>query len=202
VRGRLRRLKAHAECEAAGSKALAIETDIADRVACARLVGEAARAFDGVDIAVCNASVGLYDKAELISEADWNRTVSVSLSGYFNVAQAAGRQMLLQGRGGSIIALSANSSLVAYEELTAASSAKAAVDQMCRNLALEWGPQNIRVNALNPGYTEHVPHYGDVSTGAGSDLEEGIRQSTPLRRRGRVGEFVWPAVLLASEASS
>jgi gluconate 5-dehydrogenase len=135
-------------------------------------------------------------------QADWSRVVAVGLTGYFNVAQAAGEQMIRQGKGGSIIAVSANSSVVGYAELTAAAAAKGGVDQMCRNLAVEWGEYGIRVNSINPGYTEHVPGYGDVSPGAGSTIEEGVRLMTPLGRRGRVSEFVWPVVFLASDAAS
>jgi len=191
-----------AQCVSAGGNAVATATDIADRTACRRLVDCAVAEFGGVDIAFCNAATGLYGPAESISEADWNREMQVSIAGYFNVAQAAGRQMIAQGRGGSIIAMSANASIVGYGELTAGAAAKGAIDQMCRNLALEWGTHAIRVNSMNPGYTEHVPDYGDVSTGTGGDLESGIRMMTPLGRRGRIAEFVWPAIFLASDASS
>jgi gluconate 5-dehydrogenase len=191
-----------AQCVAAGAKATALATDIADREACRRLVSHAVGRFGGVDIAFCNAATGLFGPAESISEADWQREMQVSIAGYFNIAQAAGRQMIAQGRGGSIIAMSANASIVGYGELTAGAAAKGAIDQMCRNLALEWGTHAIRVNSMNPGYTEHVPDYGDVSSGAGDDLEGGIRMMTPLGRRGRIEEFVWPAIFLASDAAS
>lgn len=198
-----RELKATAsQCAAGGAKAIPVVTDITRRADCQRLVDTAVATFGGVDIAFCNAATGLFAPAESISEADWNQEMQVTIAGYFNVAQTAGQQMIKQARGGSIIAMSANASLVGYAELTAGAAAKGAVDQMCRNLALEWGCHGIRVNSMNPGYTEHVPKYGDVSTGAGEDLEGGIRMMTPLGRRGRIDEFVWPAIFLASEASS
>lgn len=189
-------------CRTKGANVEVVPTDIVDSKACDALVNEAVSAFGRLDIAVCNAAAGIHGPAALISDADWARVMSVSLTGYFNVARAAGRQMLAQGKGGSIIAISANSSEVGYSELTAAASAKGGVDMMCRNLAVEWGSAGIRVNSVNPGYTEHVPGYGDVSPGAGDDLDAGIRMMTPMERRGRVEEFVWPAVFLASDASS
>ena len=191
-----------AQCIAVGGKAVSLATDITSRAACQRLVETAISSFGGVDIAFCNAATGLLGPAESISEADWNYEMQVTIAGYFNVAQSAGRQMIRQGRGGSIIAMSANASIVGYAGLTAGAAAKGAVDQMCRNLALEWGGHGIRVNSMNPGYTEHVPAYGDVSTGAGDNLEDGIRMMTPMGRRGRIEEFVWPAIFLASDASS
>lgn len=191
-----------ADCISKGAKATSVVTDITSRSSCQRLIDTAAAVFGSVDIAFCNAATGLFGPAESISEADWDREMQVTIAGYFNVAQCAGRRMIQQRSGGSIIAMSANASIVGYAELTAGAAAKGAIDQMCRNLALEWGIHGIRVNSLNPGYTEHIPEYGDVSTGAGNDLEDGIRTMTPMGRRGRIEEFVGPAIFLASDASS
>jgi NAD(P)-dependent dehydrogenase (short-subunit alcohol dehydrogenase family) len=190
------------QCRSFGVRAEPLVTDITASSQCDSLVQFCVERFGKIDIAVCNAAAGIHGPAATMPDADWAKVIAVSLSGYFNVARSAGRQMIAQGKGGSIIAVSANSSEVGYEELTAAASAKGGVDQMCRNLAVEWGPHAIRVNSINPGYTEHVPSYGDVSPGAGGDIDEGVRIMTPLGRRGRVSEFVWPAVFLASEASS
>ncbi|MFO1088040.1 MAG: SDR family oxidoreductase [Hyphomicrobiales bacterium] len=190
------------QCRSAGGRAVAVSADITVRADCDRLVDVATSTFGGIDIAVCNAAAGVHGPAATMSEAAWNKVMAISVTGYFNVAQAAGREMIRRGSRGSIIAISANSSVVGYAELTAAAAAKGAVDQMCRNLAVEWGEHGIRVNSINPGYTEHVPGYGDVSPGAGESIDDGVRMMTPLGRRGRVSEFVWPCVFLASEASS
>jgi NAD(P)-dependent dehydrogenase (short-subunit alcohol dehydrogenase family) len=190
------------QCRVAGGRAIGVRADITERADCDRLVDVATSTFGGIDIAVCNAAAGVHGPATTTSESAWNKVMAISITGYFNIAQAAGREMIRRGTRGSIIALSANSSLVGYAELTAAATAKGAVDQMCRNLAVEWGEHGIRVNSINPGYTEHVPGYGDVSPGAGESIDDGVRMLTPLGRRGRVSEFVWPCVFLASEASS
>lgn len=190
------------ECRRLGARAEVLATDITSSMACDLLVRFAMETFGQLDIAVANAAAGIHGPAANMPDADWAKVISVSLSGYFNVMRPAGRQMIAQGKGGSIIAVSANSSEVGYEELTAAATAKGGVDQMCRNLAVEWGSHNVRVNTINPGYTEHVPGYGDVSPGAGGDIDEGVRIMTPLQRRGRVREFVGPAVFLASDAAS
>lgn len=190
------------QCRIAGGRAVAVRADITERDDCDRLVDIAMSTFGGIDIAVCNAAAGVHGPAATICEAAWNKAMAISITGYFNVAQAAGREMIRRNTRGSIIAVSANSSVVGYAELTAAAAAKGAVDQMCRNLAVEWGEHGIRVNSINPGYTEHVPGYGDVSPGTGEGIDDGIRIMTPMGRRGRVSEFVWPCVFLASEASS
>lgn len=190
------------QCQVHKVGTLVVPTDIVDSNATDKLVEKAVGKFGRLDAMVCNAAAGIHGPAETMPDGDWNKVIAISLTGYFNLARSSGRQMIAQGEGGSIIAVSANSSEVGYSELTAAASAKGAVDQMCRNLAVEWGHHGIRVNSVNPGYTEHVPGYGDVSPGAGGDIDEGVRQMTPLGRRGRVPEFVWPVVFLASRASS
>lgn len=190
------------DCRAFGVKAIAARTDITERSSCEALVARCVAELGGLDIAVANAAAGIHGPAETMPEADWNKVIATSLTGYFNVIQAAGRDMIRRAIPGSIIALSANSSVVGYAELSAAASAKGAVDQLCRNLAVEWGRHGIRINSINPGYTEHVPSYGDVSPGAGEDIDDGVKVMTPLERRGRVPEFVWPTVFLASDASS
>ncbi len=190
------------ECRAIGVKAIAVVTDITQRTSCEALIERCVTELGGLDIAVANAAAGIHGPAETMPESDWNKVLATSLTGYFNVMQSAGRKMIERKTHGSIIAISANSSVVGYAELAAAASAKGAIDQLCRNLAVEWGHHGIRINSINPGYTEHVPSYGDVSPGAGGDIDDGVKVMTPLGRRGRVAEFVWPTVFLASDASS
>lgn len=110
---------------------------------------------------------------------------------------------MVECKAGSIIMVSANSSTVGYHELVGVATAKGGVDQMARNMAVEWGQYKIRVNTINPGFTEHVPDDGaDVTPGDGGDLEAEIRRTTPMQRRGSVGEIAAPAVFLASDAAS
>ncbi len=191
-----------AEIKAAGGNAIAVVTDITKTADCEAAVKAAVVSFGGIDIMVANAAAGIHGPAKGMPDSDWDRVLEVGLTGYFKCARAAGEQMIAQGRGGSIIGLSANSSVVGYEGLTAVGAAKGGLDQMCRTLAVEWGSHQIRVNTVNPGYTEHVPEYGDVSPGAGGDIDEGVRMMTPMQRRGRVDEFIGPVVFLASDASS
>jgi NAD(P)-dependent dehydrogenase (short-subunit alcohol dehydrogenase family) len=90
---------------------------------------------------------------------------------------------------------------VGFNNLTSYGSSKGGVDQLCRQLAVEWGPHNIRVNAVNPGYT--------VSDTAGTEarhadprLSEEVNRMTPLGRRATIEEIAGPVVFLASEAAS
>jgi NAD(P)-dependent dehydrogenase (short-subunit alcohol dehydrogenase family) len=108
--------------------------------------------------------------------------------------------MTRQG-GGSIVMTSSNASLVAFPELLTYNISKAGVDQMVRTLAVEWGERNIRVNAFNPGYLEHLMARAEAYE-RDPTVEDMIRRNTPLRRRGRVEEVVSAAIFLASDASS
>lgn len=189
-----------AEIRAAGGRAFHRPADIADRAACDRLIAAALEATGRLDILVCNAASNLHAPAAEISPEMWRTCLDIEVTGYFNLCQAAYAPMRDAG-GGAIVFVSANSSAVGYAGLATVATAKGALGQLARNLAVEWGPDNIRVNTMNPGYTEHLPPAGDVNPGAG-DLEEEVRSLTPLGRRGRLEEFADPVVFLASDAAA
>ena len=187
--------------EAAGGKVHTVAVDITDPAQCDELMKEAEKLGGGIDILVCNAATNIQGSAAGMSTDDWRKVIDTEMSGYFYLCRSAYPFMKARN-GGSIIYVSANSSMVGYADLIGVSTAKGGLDMMARNLAVEWGDDNIRVNTINPGWTDHVPEDGaDVAAGEG-DLEEDIRLTTPLRRRGRMDEFAYPAVFLASDASS
>ena len=188
------------EIRDAGGDASAFTADISRRAACDGLVAQALDRYGRLDILVCNAAANLQGPALEIDEHMWNTTLAVELTGYFYACQAAAPTMIEQG-GGAIVMIAANSSMVGYAELVTVAAAKGGVDQLVRNLAVEWGKHGIRVNSVNPGYTEHLPAAGDVHPGDSGDVEEDIRRLTPLPRRGRIEEFAHPIVFLASDAA-
>lgn len=189
------------EIRGAGGEALALTVDITQKASCEALVAQTLEHHGRLDVLVCNAAANLQGPALEIDEETWNTTLAVELSGYFFCAQAAAPAMIEQG-GGSIVMIGANSSMVGYAGLVTVAAAKGGVDQLVRNLAVEWGQHGIRVNSINPGYTEHLPPAGDVPPGDSGDVDEDVRRLTPLPRRGRIEEFAHPAVFLASDAAS
>ena len=90
--------------------------------------------------------------------------------------------------------------MVVYENLLAYGAAKGSVDQMVREAAVEWGKYDIRVNAINPGYTTHRPR--GAAYDPESEAEMDVARKHPLRRVGSPEEFAGPAIFLASGASS
>ena len=189
-----------AKIRAAGGKAEAFLFDAVKREDCRRLVEETAQRHGQLNVMVVNHGIARAAPATEVSEGDWAETIAVNLTGAFLCAQAAGRQMIAQGKGGSIILISSNGSLVGFQDLTAYGASKGGVDQLCRQLCVEWGPHNIRVNAVNPGWTTNNMAGGD-DRHAATGMNENIKRGTPMGRRGTVAEIAGPVVFLASDAA-
>lgn len=185
----------------AGIAAAAVPFDASVRADCQRLIDETIRRFGKLDVIVVNHGVSEAGPAVDVGEESWQRIMDINLKGAFNCAQHAARQMIAQGTGGSIIFVSSTASLVGFRNLLAYGASKGGVDQMMRQMAVEWGTHNIRVNAINPGYTTHDVR-GTESRHADPALNNEIKRMTPMERRGTPEEFVGPAIFLASDASS
>jgi NAD(P)-dependent dehydrogenase (short-subunit alcohol dehydrogenase family) len=188
------------EIAARGGEALGLEVDCADRDACEVLVSQTIARFGALDILVCNHGIGLNKPAEGVTPAEWNEMLRINLTGYFFAAQAASGPMLAQGRG-VIVMNSSNGSFIGFPGLSAYGASKGGVDQLVRQLAVEWGERGIRVNAVNPGWTENLMAHRKAGS-LDEAQEREIRRMTPLRRRGRPEEIVGPVLFLASDAAS
>jgi gluconate 5-dehydrogenase len=188
------------EIAAKGGHAVGLEIDCAERDQCERLVDAALERFGRLDILICNHGIGLNKPAEATTPEEWSEVLQINLSGYFYAAQAASGPMLAQ-RKGAIVMNSSNGSFIGFPGLTAYGASKGGVDQLVRQLAVEWGERGIRVNAINPGWTENLmAHRRPTAVDEAKEAE--IRRMTPLRRRGRAEELVGPVIFLASDASS
>ena len=183
-----------------GGQALALKVDTRIRSQCRDLVTGAVEYFGQLNIMICNAGIAFFSPAEKVSSDEWQQTIETNLTGYFHCAQMAARQMIQQGSGGSIIMTSSNASILGFPGLMAYCASKGGVDQLVRSMAVEWGCHGIRVNAINPGYTDNLMS-GLESDASGAEEKE-IRQLTPMQRRGKATEMIGPIIFLASEASS
>jgi NAD(P)-dependent dehydrogenase (short-subunit alcohol dehydrogenase family) len=184
-----------------GYDVLDVVFDARDRNDCQRLIDRTVETFGKLDIMVVNHGIGRAAPAEAITADAWDEMIAINLNSAFNCAQLAGRRMIQQGGGGSIVFTSSTASLVAFDGLTSYSASKAGVDQLARQLALEWGKHAIRVNVINPGYmTSHMRGSNDRDEDA--DEVDQIHALTPMGRKGDPEELVGPVVFLASDASS
>ncbi len=188
-----------ATARAIGGEAMALRCDISRSADCAETVAAVIHRFGRLDAAVACAATESMSSAEAMTDAMWDACIATELTGYFRFAVAAARPMLAAGRG-AIVMFTANSSVVGYRDLAGTAAAKGGVDQIVRNCAVEWGDRGVRINSVNCGYTDHLPPEGDVNPGEG-DIEEEIRRTTPLQRRGRIREFVAPTLFLLSDAA-
>jgi len=190
-----------AELRADGYPVLEITFEATDRQQCEGLISATVAAFGKLDIMVVNHGVGGAEAAEDVDPEVWGRIIDVNLTSAFTCAQLAGRQMIAQGGGGSIVMISSSGSLVAFEGLTSYGASKAGVDHMARHFASEWGRHGIRVNAIAPGYmtSQMKSSTGRYDT---PEMIAKIQAGTPLERKGAPEELVGPVVFLASDASS
>lgn len=192
--------KTAAEIRATGREALGLAADVTKPDDCEALVQQAVRRCNRLDICVCNAGMDITKPAIDFTPAEFAAVIGGNLTPHFLTAQAAARQFLRQGGGGAIVMTSSNASVRAFEELGPYCAAKGGVDALVRSLAAEWGPHGIRVNAFNPGYTNHaMTERGQAYL---AEAEAQIAARTPLRRMAEMREMVGPAVFLASDAAS
>jgi NAD(P)-dependent dehydrogenase (short-subunit alcohol dehydrogenase family) len=189
-----------AEIRAAGGRAIGIAADMTTREGADRLVAEAVAAFGRLDIMIANAGIDITQPAKDFSAEEFDRVIAGNLRAAFLSAQAAAEQFRRQGRGGAIVMTSSNASVAAFENLTPYCAAKGGIDALVRALAAEWGPEGIRVNAINPGYTSHAMNPN--STAIMAREHAAIIARTPLRRIAHPREMVGPAVFLASDAAA
>ena len=190
-----------AEIADAGGTAHAVACDATGRSDVEALIEAVVERFGGLDIMVINHGIGPAKDLLEVNDEDLDTVFGTNLSSAYVCAQLAGRQMIAQGGGGSIIFTSSTSSRVAGWGNACYGASKGGIDQLVRQLAQEWGRHGIRVNAINPGYTEH-----EMADAAGAHQAPGvaeyIERFIPLGRRGRIDEMGGPVVFLASDAAS
>jgi len=184
-----------------GKKVIAIDADVTDPVQVDRMLIKIVKEFGELNIAFCNAGICINVPALEMTLEQWKKVLDVNLTGVFLVAQAAGKQMMKQGKGGSIInTASMSAQIVNFPQPQCSYNAsKAGVVQLTRSLAVEWAKQGIRVNSISPGYI------GTDLTLGSSYLRPLIKKwnaMTPLHRLGKPEELQAIAVYLASDASS
>ena len=139
---------------AAGGKALAVQADVADQAAVEKMVADTVQEFGRLDIAVSNAA---YSDRDLFYQADmagFRRTVDVTMWGAFYLTRAAAQQMIKQGEGGVVVLVSSPHAFIPAPRAMAYNMSKAAIEHMGRTAAIELAEHRVRVNIIQPGWTD------------------------------------------------
>jgi len=180
-----------------GGKVLGRSADVRDFAAISSALAAAHDAFGEIDVLVSGAA-GNFPAAALGMSANAFKTVvDIDLLGTFNVLRAG--HQYLRKPGASVINISAPQSFNPMPLQVHACAAKAGVDQVMRVLAMEWGPDGIRVNSIAPGPIEGTEGFKRLST---PEARERMAHRIPLRRFGTLADCAELALFLASPLSS
>lgn len=142
------------EIEAFDGRALPLVLDVRDADAIESAVDTAETELGPIGVLINNAGMSIPKRPEDFTVEDYDRIFDINLKGAWLLAQAVGRRMIAHGHGGKIINVSSLLSLKPISTLSLYAMTKAAMNQMTRQLALEWARYDIQVNAICPGYIE------------------------------------------------
>lgn len=196
---RLDKLEANAAAiRQSGGQAHAVELDVTKPESVSAAFKAAEAAFGPITIVVNNAGVPSGAWFTRMSEADWRGVLDVNLDGVFRVGQEAARRMQANKSGGSIINVASILGLSVLKTLAPYATSKAAVIQLTKAMALELARDNIRVNAIAPGYFSTELNEEFLKSDAGQKILSKI----PYGRAGRLDELDGPLLLLASDAGA
>jgi len=196
-----------AQVEEGGGRALARPADVSDAGAVDALVDEALVEFGRIDVMANVAGIIAQASVVELDDDTLDRVLAVNLKGVFHGCRAAARAMGAQGSG-SIVNMASAAVDAPSPGLAAYGMAKAAVVQLTRVLAVEMGPQGVRVNAVAPGFVETgmtSRHFtgadGTVDEPHRTAVLEAVSRTTPLRTVGRPEDVAHAVLYLASDAS-
>jgi NAD(P)-dependent dehydrogenase (short-subunit alcohol dehydrogenase family) len=182
---------------AAGGHAQFVETDVTDRAAVETAMSACVEEYGTVDIAVNNAGI-FPDQVEIdeVPESTYDRVLAVNLKGVYLGCQVAIDRMKTQPSGGVVLNTSSVAGLFGYDRSSAYCASKGGVTNLTRELAVEQGPNGIRVNAIAPGIIETAQTVVDEGDVIGEHLDE-----IPLGRDGTPAEVADVALFLVSDAA-
>lgn len=187
-----------AEIEALGRKAVVFDGDVADPASAPAFVEAAVKGLGGVDTFVSNAGICPFHSFLDMPQDVLLRTMNVNLIGAYYMCQAAANQMVKQGKGGSIVAVSSISALVGGEMQSHYTPTKSGVHSLMQSTAIALGKHGIRCNSVMPGTIATDINKDDLADPA---KREYMEKRIPLGRLGRPEDIAKVVVFLASDLS-
>jgi glucose 1-dehydrogenase len=178
-----------------GRRATAVQASTDTKADVERLVEEADRFLGGIDLLVNNAGILKRTPFLEISEEEWSSILDTNLKGYFLVGQAVARRMVERRLPGAIVNVSSAGQAVAAPNLTHYCVAKAGIEMLTKQMALELAPHKIRVNAIAPGLIETDLNRNDLRN---PEFFERRMARIPLKEIGEPEDVVGAVIFLAS----
>lgn len=180
-----------------GGKAIAVAADVRDPEAVEKAVAQTVAQLGKIDIVVNGAAGNFLCAAEELSPNGFGTVIDIDLKGTFNVCRATFAQ--LKEHCGQILNISATLHYLGTPMQLHVSSAKAGVDALTRNLAVEWGRYGIRVNGIAPGPIEDTEGMKRLVP---EPVKDRLRKGIPLGRFGRIADIERAALFICSDAAS
>ena len=186
----------------AGGRAAAMALDVTDDAALQAAIAATAERHGRLDVLHSHAGIQIEGRLEQVSVADMDASWQLNVRAHFVAAQAAIAPMRRQG-GGSVIITASNSAVQYDREMVAYCTTKHAVLAMTRQIAADYAAENIRFNALCPGFIDTPFNRGfELQMGGREKLEAYVGTAIPMGRFGSVEEIADAIVFLASDRSS
>jgi NAD(P)-dependent dehydrogenase (short-subunit alcohol dehydrogenase family) len=185
-----------AELEAGGVRAGFALVDVTRRDSIEALLAATLRQTGRADILVNCAGANVGTAFLEATDADWDRIMAINLRGVFQACQVFARQMVAAG-GGAIVNIGSVTSHLPLSRVFAYAASKAAVLNLSRNIAHEFGAQGVRVNVICPGFFPAEQNRKLLT----AERTGNIMRSTPMRRFGEPEELVGALLLLVSKGA-
>lgn len=185
---------------AAGGRSIGVRCDVRDEESVAAFVGATVDAFGGIDSIDHNAA---WSHARLDTDAVgvdlgvWERAIETTTRGALLLARHAIPAMTARG-GGSIVMISSGTSMIGESTRVAYGVSKAALNQLTRHLAVRYGRDGIRANAIAPGFILTATAAANVP----ADVQRRLAEANPTRRLGSPTDIARVVVFLCSDASA
>ena len=189
---------AGAAIEAAGGKAVAVEMDMSDLDAMQAAVDGIIEQYGKIDILFNNAGMNIRQPIVEVTEENYDQIMSVNLKGLFFLSQKCAQHMIDRGEGGKIINIGSLPTGDALAKVPVYTATKGAVGQLTKSQAVEFGPHNIQVNAICPGF---IVTSLTEKMWSNQNMRAWGEQRCALNRIGTPADLVGTAVFLASAGS-